>query len=198
MDIKVTKDILNSGGVVLLPTDTVYGLAASPLSKKAVGKIFELKMRPGSVNLPIMVASIDNLNDLGVNLQSGAKRLFNSKYVPGDLTIILGFAPKPLVPWLNGRDECAIRIPNHNNLLKLLKETGPLLVTSANKHGVNPTPNNVNDILKDLNGEPDLVIDGGIVENIPSTIVNCRLNPPIVERTGRISEQELLKIIHNE
>jgi L-threonylcarbamoyladenylate synthase len=54
------------------------------------------------------------------------------------------------------------------------------------------------DILEDLNGKPDLIIDGGIVENVPSTIVNCRIQPPVIERTGRISYEELQKILNNE
>lgn len=198
MKIKNTVDCLSDGGVVLLPTDTVYGLAASPLHPKAVKRIFELKQRAKTVNLPIMVASIDDLEKLGIDLQTATKRLFTSSFVPGDLTMILGFKDKPLVQWLEGREECAIRIPNDDNLLEVLRKTGPLLVTSANKHGTPITPNNTADILAELNGEPDLIVDGGLVENVPSTIVNCRVKPPVIERTGRVSFVELSKILNNE
>jgi len=194
---KIIESIQN-GEVVLLPTDTVYGLAASPLSETAIKKIFELKSRPEMVNLPIMVSSVDNLDILGVDLNPAALRLFNSTFVPGDLTIVLGFNPEPKPFWLKGRIECAIRIPNNHLLLEILDKTGPLLVTSANKHGTSVIPNNVSDILKELNGTPDLIIDGGIVESVPSTIVNCRLKPPEIERTGRISYDELFKLLNNE
>ena len=197
-DIEKTVESLLNGGAVLLPTDTVYGLAACADNKKAVEKIFKLKSRPVTINLPIMVHSVDALKTLGVDLHKAAIKLFSSQFVPGDLTIILGFESKPLVKWLNGRDECAIRIPDDDRLLKILELTGPLLVTSANKHKKPTTPNNINEILKDLNGKPDLVVDGGIVESIPSTIVNCRLNPPVIERTGRISYDKLSKILNNE
>lgn len=197
-EIENTAQNLINGGVALLPTDTVYGLAASPLHQKAIERIFELKQRSKLVNLPIMVASIDDLEQLGIDLQPATKRLFSSKFVPGDLTMILGFKTKPLVKWLSGREECAIRIPNDKNLLEVLKKTGPLLVTSANKHGTPITPNNTKDILDELNGEPNLVVNGGIVENVPSTIVNCRVEPPVIERTGRVSYDELFKILNDE
>jgi len=195
MNNKEIIECLKNGGVVLLPTDTVYGLASSPLHEKAKNKIFELKVRPMTTNLPIMVSSVADLDVFGVDLYPAVLRLFDSSFVPGDLTIVLGFKTEPLLPWLKGRIECAIRIPNDERLLEILQKTGPLLVTSANKHGTPTTPNNIKDILTDLNGKPDLVVDGGIVENIPSTIVNCRLNPPVIERTGRISYDELNKIL---
>jgi len=198
INIQDIVDCLRRGGVVLLPTDTVYGLAASPVVEGAAKRIFELKSRPGSVNLPIMVSSVRDLEVFGVDLHPAAIRLFNSPFVPGDLTIVLGFNPEPLLPWLKGRYECAIRIPNDERLLEVLRETGPLLVTSANRHGTPTTPNNIHDILADLNGTPDLVVDGGFVENIPSTIVNCRMKPPVIERTGRISYDKLFKILNDE
>jgi L-threonylcarbamoyladenylate synthase len=189
-------ECLLAGGVVLLPTDTVYGLAANPAHETAVKRIFELKSRPDRVNLPIMVASVNDLKVFGVDLHPAAMRLFNSSLVPGDLTIVLGFKPEPLLPWLKGRSECAIRIPDDEPLLEILRKTGPLLVTSANRHGTPVTPNNVADILAELNGTPDMVVDGGIVENIPSTIVNCHADPPVIERTGRISYETLFNLLH--
>jgi L-threonylcarbamoyladenylate synthase len=198
MSIDRIVDCLLAGGVVLLPTDTVYGLAACPGNEAAVKKIFDLKSRPATFNLPVMVASVNDLKDFGVDLHPAAIRLFSSAFVPGDLTIVLGFKPEPLLSWLSGRHECAIRIPNDERLLEILRKTGPLLVTSANRHGTPTTPNNVADILSELNGTPDLVVDGGIVENIPSTIVNCHVDPPAIERTGRISYETLFKLLHDE
>ncbi len=194
---KIVKCIKN-GGVALLPTDTVYGLAACPADEKAVNKIFELKSRPRKVNLPIMVSCVEDLYILGVDINPAAVRLFSSAFVPGDITIILGFKSEPTVDWLKGREECAVRIPNDDKLLKILQKTGPLLVTSANKHKEPITPDNIDDILLNLNGKPDIVIEGGIVKNIPSTIVNCRVKPPVIERTGRILYDQLFKILKNE
>ena len=192
----VVKCLLE-GGVALLPTDTVYGLAASPLHPKAVSRIFELKSRPQTHNLPIMVASINDMEAMGLDLNETVQKIWSSHYVPGDITIVAGFKETPSVFWLEGREEVAVRMPNHAQLLSILEKTGPLLVTCANKHGVAQTPSVVGEILAQLNGAPDIVVDGGVVENIPSTIVNCRVTPPKIERSGRILYDDLFKLINN-
>ena len=189
---------LLEGGVALIPTDTVYGLAASPLFPKAVSRIFELKARPQTHNLPIMVASVQQMEEMGLDLTPIVRKILASTYVPGDITIVLGFKQDPSVSWLQGREEVAVRIPNHAQLLEILQKTGPLLVTSANKHGVPSTPTIISEILSQLNGTPDGIIDGGLVENIPSTIINCRVNPPVIERNGRIVYEDLLNLLNNE
>ena len=194
---EIVKCLLE-GGVALVPTDTVYGLAASPLFPKAVSRIFELKARPQTHNLPIMVASVEQMEVMGLDLNPTVRKILASKYVPGDITIVLGFKEDPSVFWLKGRDEVAVRIPNDAKLLEILEKTGPLLVTSANKHGVPSTPTVVPEILAQLAGAPDGVMDGGIVENVPSTIVNCRAHPPIIERNGRINYDDLFNLLNNE
>lgn len=185
---------LQSGGVVVVPTDTVYGLAVSPLFPESVERLYELKQRPRHMNLPIMVADITAMEDLGAAINSRARCLLESEYVPGALTVVIGFENEPKVPWLAGREEVAIRIPNDERLLAILRATGPLLVTSANASGQH-TPKNVGEILTQLNGKPDVAIDGGEIKTIPSTIVNCRLDPPKVEREGVISASALDQFI---
>jgi L-threonylcarbamoyladenylate synthase len=189
-------DFLKNGGVALLPTDTVYGLAASPLFPKAVAGIFELKARPTQQNLPIMVASIKDMEDMGLDINDAVKKILNSSFVPGDITIVMGFKTTPSVKWLKGREEVAVRIPNHPKMLSILEKTGPLLVTSANRHGNPTTPLTVPEILADLTGSPSIIMDGGSVENVPSTIVNCRVSPPKIERTGRISYEDLFNLLN--
>ena len=198
MTIEEISQCLLNGGVALLPTDTVYGLAASPLHPKAVARIFSLKARPQTHNLPIMVASASDIAALGVDMNDNVQKLLASDYVPGDITMVVGFKSTPSVSWLEGREEVAIRIPNHPKMLAILEKTGPLLVTSANRHGNPTTPLTVAEVLADLTDAPDLAIDGGIVENIPSTIVNCHSTPPVIERSGRISFKEIFNILNNE
>jgi L-threonylcarbamoyladenylate synthase len=178
-------DCLLSGGVVALPTDTVYGLAVLPSCKPAVDRLYALKGRPARQNLPVMAPSAEALDSLGVDLNTAAKRLFSSNLVPGALTIAMGFKRAPTAAWLEGRDEVAVRIPDDARLLAVLKEIGPLFVTSANAHG-KPTPSNLAEVLEQLDGAPDLAIDGGFIRTVPSTLVNCRLEPPVVEREGAI------------
>jgi L-threonylcarbamoyladenylate synthase len=197
-DINEVADFLKIGGVALLPTDTVYGLAASPLFPDAVARIFKLKNRPTQQNLPIMVASIKDMEAMGLDINKAVKKILNSAFVPGDITIVMGFKSTPSVSWLAGREEVAVRIPNHPLMLSILEKTGPLLVTSANRHGNPTTPLTVPEIIADLTGLPGKIMDGGSVENVPSTIVNCRVSPPKIERTGRISYEDLFNLLNNE
>jgi len=188
---------LQSGGTVLIATDTVYGLAAIPTDEKAVEKIYSLKCRPKNMNLPIMVAEMHDLELLGLDINPVAKKLFESDLVPGAITFVLGFKDESLKPnWLATRDEIATRIPNNALLLSVLRETGPLLVTSANRHGQPVTQARVKDILAELNGTPDLVIEDGEGKEVPSTIINCRTNPPVIERYGTIPEDVINNILN--
>ena len=197
-----TKEIvqtLQNGGVVLIATDTVYGLAALPTDEKAVEKIYSLKNRPRDMFLPIMVADMHDLELIGLEINSNAKKIFESNLVPGAVTFVLGFKDDSLKPyWLESREEIATRIPDNALLLSVLKKTGPLLVTSANIHGQPVTQAKVEDILKELSGTPDLVIEDGEGHEIPSTIINCRHNPPVIERYGMISADVINYILANE
>jgi len=190
---------LRNGGAVLIATDTVYGLAAIPTNEKAVEKIYSLKGRPREMFLPIMVANMNDLELLGLDINPVAKKLFESDLVPGAITFVLGFKDDSLKPhWLRSRREIATRIPDNELLLSVLRETGPLLVTSANKHGQPFTQAKVKDILAELNGTPDLIIENGEGKEVPSTIINCRLNPPLIERNGIIPEDVINNILTNE
>lgn len=187
-------ECLQTGGVVLLPTDTVYGLAVSPNFDDSINRLFALKRRPRNVNLPIMVASDSELEPLGFEVSDSARRLLRSPLVPGSLTLAMGFSSDYRPAWLAGRDEAAVRIPNDERLLSVLRMAGPLLVTSANAHSAE-TPDNVADILAQLDGAPDLWIDGGTLRTTASTLVNCRVDPPVIERIGVVPESEVLKYL---
>jgi len=187
-------ECLENGGVVLLPTDTVYGLAVSPKFDEAIDRLFALKRRPRNVNLPIMVASDEELEPLGFEVSEAARRLLRSPLIPGSLTLAMGFSSEYRPDWLAGREEAAVRIPNDERLLSVLRMTGPLLVTSANAHSAE-TPDNVADILAQLDGAPDLAIDGGTLRTTASTLVNCRVDPPRIERLGVVPESEVLKYL---
>ncbi|MDR1097353.1 MAG: threonylcarbamoyl-AMP synthase [Tannerella sp.] len=194
-----TVQVIREGGVVLIATDTVYGLAALPANREAVSKIYRLKERPENMFLPIMVADRNDLEKLGLDINRIAGKLFKSELVPGAVTFILGFKDESLKPsWLQGREEIAVRIPDNRLLLSVLRKTGPLLVTSANRHGFPHTPGHVKEILKELNGSPDLIVEDGEGKEIPSTIINCRHNPPVIERLGLISSDIINKILQDE
>jgi L-threonylcarbamoyladenylate synthase len=186
---------LLEGGVAVLPTDTVYGIAACPRCPAAVERVFELKARRRSVNLPLMFADAGDLEGLGVVISEAARRLLRSPWVPGPLTIAVGLAPDAAPAWLAGRDEIAVRAPDDPWLLAVLRETGPLLVTSANRHG-EPVPQTLDGCLAQLDGAPDMAIDGGPRPVIPSTLVNCHVEPPVIEREGVISRGEIEPLLN--
>lgn len=184
---------LADGGVALVPTDTVYGLAVHPMRPDAKQRLFAMKRRPGNVNLPIMVASTADLPALGVEISAPAARLME-RFFPGPLSVALGIRPGAAPSWLAGRVECAVRIPDDEVMLDLLRATGPLLVTSANIHD-QPTPESAPAVLAALDGRPDIVLDGGIRKVVPSTLVNCNLPEPVIEREGLISRREIERVL---
>jgi L-threonylcarbamoyladenylate synthase len=188
-------ECLLAGGVVLLPTDTVYGLAVHPEQDEAITRLFAMKGRPCSVNLPVMISSRDDITALGGVLSRAAELLLESKYVPGPLTLAVGVSAPDLAPWLRGRVEFAVRMPDDERLLAILRITGPLLVTSANLHS-EQVRESVPEILSTLVSEPDLVINDGNRDTVPSTLVNCRLVPPMVERVGAVLEEEIEAILN--
>ncbi len=184
---------LRAGGVVLLPTDTVYGLAVHPEDDAALARLFAMKRRPLSRNLPVMVADAGQARALGAQVTPAAAALL-AAFAPGALTLALGLDPARAPAWLAGRDEVAVRIPDDAFLLAVLRAAGPLLVTSANLSGQD-TPETMPEVLAQLDGEPDLALDGGPRPTVPSTLVNCNLPAPVVERVGAVPPDQIAKVL---
>jgi len=177
--------VLRAGGVVVVPTDTVYGLAARPTDTDAVGAVYRIKGRPEGMPLPVLAASEEQVRALGVAFSDGARGLA-ARWWPGPLTLAFAFDPEvPRPSWLAGRDEVAVRVPDHDFLRGLLAETGVLVVTSANRHGA-PTPRAPDDVASALGPDVGLVVDGGVLHEVPSTLVNVAGPEPVVEREGAI------------
>jgi L-threonylcarbamoyladenylate synthase len=190
---KDIADTLRNGGVALVPTDTVYGLAVHPERDDAIDKLFALKRRPRSRNLPVQVASVAEIKLLGVEISEPAQRLLDA-FFPGPLTVALGLRQGGAPAWLAGRTEVAIRVPADELMLGLLRLTGPLLVTSANLHA-EATAESVADILAALDGRPDAILDGGPRTVVPSTLVNCNLPTPRIERVGAIPPDAIEQVL---
>jgi L-threonylcarbamoyladenylate synthase len=183
-------DALLGGDVVVIPTDTVYGLAAVPTNADAVHKVFLAKDRPTQFNLPVLAATLDQVRQLGVSLTDESASLA-SRWWPGPLTMAFGFSDALERPtWLSGRDEVAVRIPDHSFVRALLRRTGVLLVTSANRHG-SATPPSAEDAAGHLAAHVSVIIDGGTLASTPSTLVNVHATPCVVEREGAIPRQEI-------
>jgi L-threonylcarbamoyladenylate synthase len=189
-----TAAALAAGAVVVVPTDTVYGLAALPDLADAVHAVYRAKGRPAGLHLPVLAASIAQVRALGVEL-NGAAAALASAWWPGPLTLACGFSPdSPRPAWLTGRDEVALRIPDHAFLLALMERTGVLLVTSANRHGAE-TPAAAEEAGRALSPFVSLVVDGGPLAASPSTLVNVRSAEAVVERQGAISRQAIAEAL---
>jgi L-threonylcarbamoyladenylate synthase len=174
----------------VVPTDTVYGLAALPERDDAVQRIYEAKERPEGMHLPVLAASHEQVRNLGVELTAAATALA-ARWWPGPLTLAFGFSDAGTRPhWLSGRDEVAVRIPRNDFLAALLEDTGVLLVTSANRHGAT-TPPSAGAAAGDLASHVSLVVDAGTLSSTPSTLVNVRTEPPVVEREGSITTADI-------
>jgi L-threonylcarbamoyladenylate synthase len=187
---RAAAETLRSGGVVVVPTDTVYGLAARPDDDHAVRAVYRAKGRPEGMQLPALAASLDQVRALGVAVTDAASALAD-RWWPGPLTLAFGFDASSDRPrWLAGRDEVAVRIPDHDFLRSLLGVTGVLLVTSANPHGI-PTARRAGDVATSLGDHVDLIVDGGALTEVPSTLVNVRGEPAVVEREGVLSRAEI-------
>jgi L-threonylcarbamoyladenylate synthase len=192
--VKEAASCLDAGGVILVPTDTVYGLAVLPEHDDAIAKLFEIKGRPRSRNLPVMTTSVEEIVALGAVVNESAQKLIASSRMPGPVTLALEVSAQHAVAWLRGRIEVAVRMPDDERLRSLISIVGPLLVTSANLHS-EQTYESVPEILASLRGTPDFVIDDGPRDVVPSTLINCRLAPPVIERVGVVAEKEIEAIL---
>jgi L-threonylcarbamoyladenylate synthase len=184
---------LRDGGVVLLPTDTVYGLACLPTSPDAVDRIFAMKQRPSDRRLPIIVADLEQgVTTLPLEWTPPAQALARA-FWPGAVTIACGVQPEA-GGWLSGRDEAAVRAPRHALVQALARAVGPFLMTSANRHG-DATPHTMEGALGALASPPAVALDGGMLSGAPSTLVNVNLSEPVVEREGVVRTLDIMQVL---
>lgn len=170
----MAKRIVENGGLVVLPTDTVYGVAASPFSAEAVNRIYEAKRRPRSKALQVLLSSVDDLDGLGLYLPVPLDRLAKA-FLPGPFSPIAvaetGSKLVTLREEMNGSKTQAVRVPDSQACLKTLRATGPLACSSANRSG-GESPQTVQEAVAALGNDVDLYLDGGpTVSHVASTVV---------------------------
>jgi L-threonylcarbamoyladenylate synthase len=179
--------ILRRGGVVAIPTDTVYGLAISWERADRLPVLYELKRRPPEKQIAALIAGLDQATDGGWTTDDRAARLAQ-RHWPGPLTVVLGGSTGP-----SGSTQ-GFRVPDDPVALELIRSAGPLLVTSANLSG-EPDTLDADDVLVAFatqQSELDAVIDGGRVPGgVGSTVVDLTVSPAAVLRDGPISREEL-------
>jgi L-threonylcarbamoyladenylate synthase len=189
-------ELLARGGVLAIPTESSYGLGADPWNPAGVEAIYRIKARERGKPLPVVVAGVEQLAPLGINLGikrdlNIVKRLF--ALWPGPLTVILP-VDRPL-PASAGESCLAVRVPGHEGLRELLAALGPgLTATSANRSGGEPVldPAELPELLA---GEDAMIVDGGVLPGgPPSTLVAIREDGLVVLRAGRFPAERLIAI----
>ena len=182
------SQVLNEGKLVLLPTDTVYGIAAIPTNKGAVEEIFRRKNRLDDQACAVLVS--DALQASELVLSSKEFELLSQRFWPGPLTVVAGRSIH--LGYFLGGDENSIgvRCPDHRFMQSLTKVVGPLAVTSANRSGLQ-TPENAKEAAEEL-GDNLLVIDGGECKGKPSTVVNLLSDKAEILREGALCSDDLI------
>lgn len=185
---------LRSGDLVVVPTDTVYGLAADAFITTATARLFDVKQRPRSLPLPVLVSRAKQAWALSASVPPGAEVLAEA-FWPGALTMILPEGSGLAWDLGDADGTIALRMPDHQHLLTLLETTGPLAVTSANISGL-PTPSTVAEIHAQLGDAVGLYLDGGPASSDQgSTIVDLSTPVPRIVREGPIASEDVKRAL---
>lgn len=191
-------EVIRQGGLVAFPTETVYGLGADGLNKKAVARIFQAKGRPQENPLILHVASLEQARGL-VSCWPPAAELLAKRFLPGPLTLILPRAQ--VVPDLvtAGLPTVALRYPANRVALDLITASGvPIAAPSANISG-RPSPTRGEHVLADLEGKIEVILDGGPTEvGVESTILSLAGETPVLLRPGGITKEEIEQLLQQE
>lgn len=186
--------LVRSGGLVAIPTETVYGLGANALDARAVARIYEVKGRPSTSPLIVHVASVEMALDLVTEWPEGAGRLA-ARYWPGPLTMVL--RKKQVVPDIvtAGLPTVGLRMPAHPAALELIRRAGvPIAAPSANRF-TEVSPTTAEHVRRSLGGEIDMILDGGPCEvGIESAVISLT-GAPVLLRPGMLKREEVETVL---
>lgn len=191
MDIAIEE--LNKGSVIAIPTDTVYGIACLLDKEQALHEIYRIKERDATKAIPVLIGEYEQIICVTDEVSESAQKLARHLW-PGALTLIISKRmdiPDILTPY----PTVGVRMPDHSWLRHLIRQTGVIAATSANISG-GENPRTATDVLRQLDGRIPLIVDGGACEGgIPSTVVDCSQEEPVILRAGGISEQQIMEIV---
>lgn len=184
-------EVLQRGGIVVFPTDTVYGVGAHAFMDDAVSKLYQVKERPRERAIALLIADAQDMAILASPVPQAAWQLAE-RFWPGGLTLVLPKAPSLATLATAGGDTVALRIPNHPFALALIHALGaPLAATSANPTGM-PSPTTAHQAREQLGNRVDLVVDGGrCLGGVESTVLDLSGPEPRILREGAISPGQL-------
>ena len=190
-EIEQAGQILREGGLVAIPTETVYGLGANALDGQAVRRIFEAKGRPQDNPLIVHIAQFEQLATLVTNIPESA-RLLAEHFWPGPLTIILPKADCIPSETSGGLDTVAIRFPSHPVARAIIRAAGvPVAAPSANLSG-KPSPTTARHVLDDMDGKIEMIVDGGECSvGVESTVITLVGDHPVLLRPGGVTMEQI-------
>lgn len=195
--LQLPANIIKNGGVVIFPTETVYGIGANGLNLEAVKKIYIAKGRKQDNPLILHISSMQMLSQIACNISEMEYKLMEN-FWPGPFTIIL--ERKPIVPNIvtGGLNTVGIRMPSGKIALKLIESAGaPIAAPSANISG-KPSGTNISDIIDELYNKVDYIIDGGDCDvGLESTVVRVIDGIPTILRPGKITPEQIKKVVGN-
>jgi len=184
--------LLRDGGLVAFPTDTVYGLGASLQNPASIARLYQVKDREISKAIPVLLGNSADLELVAQGVSEIARRLAE-RFWPGPLTMVVSRRPD-LPEMLSPGPTIGARMPDHPLALDLLRQAGPLAVTSANLSG-GASAVTALEVLVQLGGRIPLILDGGRCPGgSPSTVVDCTGPGPVILRQGPISLDDLLRV----
>jgi L-threonylcarbamoyladenylate synthase len=182
-------DVLNEGGLVAFPTDTVYGVGALAFDAEAVESIYTAKNRPVEKAIPILIGGPEDLDKVTAEIPPMAAKLA-ARFWPGPLTLVVPKHPN-LPDVVSASPTVGVRVPDHPVVRALLRAAGPMAVTSANISGQD-SPKTAGDVSRQLNGRIPLILDGGEAPGgVPSTVVNCLGTEPVILREGPVRLKDI-------
>ena len=190
--IATTIESFRRGGIIIFPTDTVYGIGCNPYNEESVDRIYQIKKREKTKLLPVLGYSKNDLEKI-VDFDNIANKIID-KFWPGPLTLILPLNDSKLNKLSNYTNNLAVRIPNNNCTLSLLKECKLIIGTSANISGEPPIidPQNHNNMISKC----DIFLNGGVIKNSnESTIIKIDDERIRILRKGAISEKKIDEVI---
>ena len=191
--IKTAGEILLKGGIIAFPTDTVYGLGSSVFDPAGIEKLFIAKGRDFNKAIAVLISNLSQLDLLTGDFNPSAHKLA-TRFWPGALTLVVKKLPS-LPDILSPTSTIGIRMPDSEFTRNLISMTGSLATTSANLAG-GKNPLTAQDVLDQLDGRIDLLIDGGKCPGgVPSTVVDCTQSKLVVLRQGSISEEDIQKTL---
>jgi L-threonylcarbamoyladenylate synthase len=190
--IKLAAITVKKGGLVVFPTDTVYGIGCDPRNPKAVDAIYRIKKRSESKNLPVLGYSKEEISKIAIFDKLSNK--IADRFWPGPITLVLKLKDKEISESMKLDDKIAVRVPNHTCMLSLLKECKIIVGTSANYSG-NPSFSDSKEVLENFSGF-DVFLDGGrILNSSESTVVEIVEGNLRILRPGKITKTELTVLL---